>query len=253
MGESISPYLRTNPEHKNKRYIIAFDLYRRIYVGVDSTLYNFNQLFLTSNRYYKIPLDLALRMCIGDVILGLYLLSKDDVKLHQESDVNDAEHVKAIKDIMAYQYEMGLRLFPNEADPPSKQSYYDKYFEDYRYYLSNNSPGSDWKIKKNLEFRGEGGINERLSVKFMADSMKKSEDEHIKESSILYKYYRILSQTEHYSFKARHYPYILDKSNIITYKEAIIAVHHATAVMRNFLPEIEDAAFKSLFDITPLF
>ncbi len=234
VGQNLSSILQDD-NNKKMRYIIGFDLLQRINVNLEAVLYGFDRLFVTQKMSFKIPVDLSLRTATGDCITALYLLSLTDDILEEEIAVINRDFVKFLSIVLKIRHEFSERFFPPNPGG-TEQEYFDKYYSMYQDYLENVK-GTPWKVKSFKTLRSEvNPFSERLTIESMYQYLKNNEDQDLKDSATLYMHYRVLSQTEHYSFLGRS----AKKIEIMDiYKETIFTIVFAIQKLVEYLPLLD--------------
>lgn len=242
VGQNLSSLLQ-DENNRNKRYVVGFDLLQRINANMGAVLYGFDRLFVNQKMLYKIPIDLSLRTALGDTITALYLLSLEDEIFEEEMSVIDRDFVKFLSIILPIRYEIGKKLFSHESIG-TEQEYFDKYYSIYQDYLENGK-GEPWQVKSLKKLRSEHNpFDKRCTIESMYKYLRNNKDSELKDLATLYMHYRVLSQTEHYSFLGRSAKNI-EIMNI--YKEAIISLVCAIQKMVVYLPLVDKQVCDNLF------
>ncbi|MDY0201885.1 MAG: hypothetical protein RBR40_12955 [Tenuifilaceae bacterium] len=149
--------------------------------------------------------SLLFRSIVADLMLALFWLSLEDNILEEEVEVNNLIYGKYYKDALDYHYELALDLFPDQTY--NKQKLYDRDFDRIKKYLTT-SKGKPWVFKSTKDFRSDANhFTGNITYEKIYNYFKNSKIPKIKEKQHLYKYYRNLSQGEHYSIVGRDYSY----------------------------------------------
>lgn len=189
IGEQLADLLEDN-SHENFAFV-GYDILKRIRGNI-ATLQ-----FLPVNENSILAIRLIMRSVIGDLIIGLYLFTRNSKSFQETIDSLDYESLKSINNFL----ETHARLYNNKR---------------IRNIIKN-------KYKSFLKTE-----RKKISIIEMDKGLKNVDCPRIKELE-LYAEYRVLSQSEHYSPKNRPFSYYFKDSEIFILKHARI-IHYTTSL-----------------------
>jgi hypothetical protein len=213
--EKIEPELDSAINKSNEfptKLAITFDFLWRINNNLKAIIC-IQKAFDPVMQKPALPASFLYRSIVSDLMHALFWLSLDEPILKEEVEVNNLTYAKYYKDALDLHYELALHLYPGQQY--DIQNLYDRDYDRVSQYLTN-SIGEPWEFKKAKAFRSvnnsfSGGINHKK----IYDYFRKNVRREINEKQHLYKYYRYLSQCEHYSIAGRDYSYRLHASTYI--------------------------------------
>lgn len=179
---------------KPEKLIVAYDLIKRIGSNIHIVSSIKNDKFSMHSQ------NLLLRSVVSDLIQGLYLLSCNDELFVKGIKTVDRVHVQFFKESLELRTELYKKMRPEEIIG-DLQPFMDKYYDVVSPYL-NSSKGEPWNIVSLKEIRDD---NMKCGIKEMCDALKSNADENLHQYYYLYHYYRLLSQSEHYTLLGRNY------------------------------------------------
>lgn len=211
-------------ENKPVRLTVAYDLIKRI--GN-----NIRVVSLIRNEEFSIPSQqLLLRSVISDLIEGVYLLSCNDELFTKGVKTLDREHVRFFKESLGLRTELYKKMHPEEIID-SLQPAMDKYYDYVSSYLNSNK-GEPWKIVSLKEIRDD---KMQCKISEMCDALKNNTNEILHQYYYLYHYYRLLSQSEHYTLLGRSY----SSTRAEDLKKEVRGIIYVTIEQMEFLLEDE--------------
>jgi len=172
--------------------------------------YNTNSLSLLSKEKMTVTsMNLLYRAIFSDLLTLLFLLhlsSNEFIYCIQRLDIS---HVKSMHKVLHMRYQIGEILFGSTKKDLSEQDYFDRYYRYFKKYISSKK-GEPWVIIKASSLEN---TTTKLKFNGTLDEMYKyicecDDNENLKALSNLYLYYKYLSQTEHFSFVGRHFPFV---------------------------------------------
>ena len=193
--------LRYNDTMSN-RFVALNDLTRKIRAC-------FNAIFLLPLDKYDVlcvPANLMYRCIISDLMTSLFIAVIDDSQLDEVMHIMDIDFTKSLKNSLEANIEIRKETYPDESDDFDELSknYQIKLYDDLQNCLSSEK-GEEWEIKKvNPVFIN--GIAYTGQIRQMYDILK-TLDYEVRALASVYQYYKLFSQSEHYSLKGRIFNY----------------------------------------------
>lgn len=193
--------LRYNDTMSN-RFVALNDLTRKIRAC-------FNAIFLLPLDKYDVlyvPANLMYRCIISDLMTSLFIAVIDDSQLDEVIHVMDIDFTKSLKNSLEANIEIRKETYPDESEDFDELSknYQIKLYDDLMNCLSSEK-GEEWEIKKaNSVFIN--GIAYTGRIRQMYDILK-TLDYEVRALASVYQYYKLFSQSEHYSLKGRIFNY----------------------------------------------
>lgn len=187
---------------KSNRFVALNDLTRKIRAC-------FNAIFLLPLDKYDVlcvPANLMYRCIISDLMTSLFIAVIDDSQLDEVMHIMDIDFAKSLKNSLEANIEIRKETYPHESvdfDELSK-NYQIKLFDDIRDCLSSEK-GEKWEIKK-AKAVFINGIAYTGQIRQIYDILK-TFDYDVRALASVYQYYRLFSQSEHYSLKGRIFNY----------------------------------------------
>ena len=186
---------RRKEETRNTRFIALYELTRKIRAS-------FNALHFIPYEQYEFlcaPTNLLYRSMITDFMTSLLISQVDNTTLEDVIYYFDFEFTKSLKSALDANIEIRTMTYPDDADAfeEQKMKYQEKLYDDLKDYLSS-AKGEEWKPKRrkpikinNKDFEGK--------ISQMYDILKSFEE--VSGFAYIYQYYRLFSQSEHFSVK----------------------------------------------------
>jgi hypothetical protein len=206
--DDIKKELATELRQRNinkKRVIIFYDLLKRI----KSNIYTIS-IIEDSGKNLLAPKNLLYRNVLSDLIEGLYLLSRDTEQFEKGIQSLDLAHAKFIKDALIIRTELYKKV-SHKDENEKLQVFMNEYYDKVQCYLTSPK-GAEWEFIR---------MSGSFSIRDMSNALKNDSNESLKQFYFLYHYYRLFSQTEHYTLLGREYSFFLNE-NIYSEVLAII-------------------------------
>lgn len=169
----------------------------------------FNALYLLpleQNDVLCVPVNLMYRCIVSDLMTTLFIAVVDDSQFDEVMHIMDADFAKSLKNSLDANIEIRKETYPEESNDFDELSknYQIKLYNDLKDCL-NSGKGEEWEIKKVKPFF-INGIDYTGQIRQMYDILKTYGNE-VRTLASVYQYYRLLSQSEHYSLKGRIFNY----------------------------------------------
>ena len=187
---------------KSNRFVAINDLTRKIRAC-------FNAIYLLPLDQYDVlcvPANLMYRCIVSDLMTMLFIAVVDDSQFDEIMHILDIDFAKSLKNSLDANIEIRKETYPEESDDFDELSknYQIKLFNDLEDCL-NSGKGEEWKIKKAKSIF-INGIAYTGQIRQMYEILKTYGNE-VRAFGAVYQYYRLLSQSEHYSLKGRIFNY----------------------------------------------
>ena len=187
---------------KSNRFVALNDLARKIRAC-------FNAIYLLPLDQYDVlcvPANLIYRCIVSDLITTLFIAVIDDSQFYEVMHIMDVDFAKSLKNSLDANIEIRKETYPDESDDFDELSknYQIKLYDDLKDCLSSEK-GEEWKIEKSKAVI-INGIRYTGQIRQMYDILKTYDNE-VRALASVYQYYRLLSQSEHYSLKGRIFNY----------------------------------------------
>ena len=192
---------RKKNETNSKRFIALYELTRKMRIS-------FNALHFIPYEQYDVlcaPTNLLYRSMITDLMTSLLLSQIDDAQLDDFIFFFDLEFTKSLKSALNANIEIRTMTYPDdvEAFEEQKKEYQENLYDDIKDCLIS-AKGEEWKLKSqkpikinNIIFNGQ--------VSQMYDILKSFEA--VSGYAYIYQYYKLFSQSEHFSVIGRFMNY----------------------------------------------
>ena len=172
----------------------------------------FNALYLLpleQNDVLCVPVNLMYRCIVSDLMTTLFIAVVDDSQFDEVMHIMDADFAKSLKNSLDANIEIRKETYPEESDDFDELSknYQIKLYDDLKDYLSSEK-GEEWEVEKSKAIIIKG-IRYTGQIRQMYDILKKYSNE-VRALTSVYQYYRLLSQSEHYSLKGQIFNYKQD-------------------------------------------
>ena len=187
-----------------KRFIALNELTRKIRISLNALHY------IPYEKYEVLcaPANLLYRSMILDLMTSLLISQVDDKQLEDIIYIFDWDFTNSLKSALKANVEIRKETYPEDVDAFDEQAieYQIKLYDDLKDYLSS-SKGENWKLKSKTPIyingeRFDGQISQIYKILRTFDE--------VSGYAYAYQYYRLFSQSEHFSIKGR----------IINYKQA---------------------------------
>lgn len=195
--ENLHKLTDTKSHDNNKRFIALNELARKMRTSLIALHY------IPYEEYPVLcsPANLLYRSMITDLMTSLMISQLDDKQLENAFYFFDLQFAKSLKSALEANIEIRKMTYPEDADAFEEQikDYQEKIFDDLKECLKS-AKGEDWKFNScnsmkinGIDFNGQ--INQLYKI------LKSYEE--VAGYAYLYQYYRLLSQSEHFSIKGR--------------------------------------------------
>ena len=186
----------------SKRFIALYELTRKIRV-------TFNALHYIPYEQYEVlcaPTNLLYRSMITDLMTSLLITQIDDTQLDDVLFYFDLEFTKSLKSALNANIEIRTMTYPDDAEAfeEQKKEYQEKLYDDLKDYLKS-AKGEDWDLKSQKKPIAINGREFNGKVSQMYDILKSFEE--VAGYAYIYQYYRLFSQSEHFSVIGRFMNY----------------------------------------------
>lgn len=188
-------------ETNDSRFLALYDLSRKMRSCM-------NAVILLSHDEYEVlcvPINLLYRCMITDLMTALLISIIDDNTFDKVMHVMDIDYIKSLQKALNTDIEARKTVYPKDAEDIEKMAldYQVQHFDDLKDCLKSQK-GEKWKVqtKEKLEINDivfNGTIDSIFNVL--------STYKHIRDIASVYQYYRLFSQTEHFSLKSRVFNY----------------------------------------------
>lgn len=182
---------------ENKRFVALNELSRKIRISL-------NALHYIPYEEYEVlcaPANLMYRSMITDLMTSLLISQLNDKQLDDVIYYFDLDFAKSLKTALNANIEIRKLTYPDDAEAfdEQKKDYQEKLYDDLKECLSS-AKGEEWEFNSqksikinNIEFKGK--------VSQIYDVLKSFEE--VAGYAYIYQYYRLFSQSEHFSIKGR--------------------------------------------------
>lgn len=186
----------------SNRFVALNDLTRKIRAC-------FNAIYLLPLDQYDVlcvPANIMYRCIVSDLMATLFIAVIDDSQFDEVMHIMDVDFAKSLKNSLDANIEIRKETYPEESDDFDELSknYQIKLYNDLKDCL-NSGKGEEWKIKK-VKPIFINGIAYTGQIRQMYDILKTYGNE-VRTLASVYQYYRLFSQSEHYSLKGRIFNY----------------------------------------------
>ncbi len=186
----------------SNRFVVLNDLTRKIRAC-------FNAIYLLPLDKYDVlcvPANLMYRCIISDLMTSLFIAVIDDSEFEEVMHIMDIDFAKSLKNSLDANIEIRKETYPDESDDFDELSknYQIKLYDDLKNCLSSEKD-EEWVVKKNKAVT-INGISYIGQTRQMYDILKTYGNE-VRALASVYQYYKLLSQSEHYSLKGRIFNY----------------------------------------------
>ena len=191
-------------ETNDSRFLALYDLARKMRACM-------NAVMLLPHEEYEVlcvPINLLYRCMITDLMTTLLISVVDDDIFDKVMHVMDIDYTKSLQKALDTNIAVRKSVYPEDADDFEKIAldYQVQHFEELKDCLKSPK-GEKWEVmsKEKLEING-------VVFKGTIDSIFKvlSTCEHVRDIASVYQYYKIFSQSEHFSLKNRIFNYKQD-------------------------------------------
>ena len=187
---------------KSNRFVALNDLTRKIRAC-------FNAIYLLPLDQYDVlcvPANLMYRCIVSDLMTTLFIAVIDDSQLDKVMHIMDVDFAKSLKNSLDANIEIRKETYPDESEDFDELSknYQIKLYDDLKDCLSSEK-GEEWEIKKAKPIF-INGIAYTGQIRQMYDILK-TLDYEVRVLASVYQYYKLFSQSEHYSLKGRIFNY----------------------------------------------
>lgn len=186
----------------SNRFVALNDLTRKIRACL-------NAIYLLPLDKYDVlcvPINLIYRCIVSDLMITLFIAVIEDSQFDEVMHIMDIDFTKSLKNSLDANIEIRKETYPNESDDFDELSknYQIKLYDDMKDCL-NSEEGEEWEVEKPKTLT-INGICYTGQTRQMHDILKTYGYE-IRGLASVYQYYRLLSQSEHYSIKGRIFNY----------------------------------------------
>ena len=180
-----------------KRFIALNELTRKIRISLNALHY------IPYEKYEVLcaPANLLYRSMILDLMTSLLISQVDDKQLEDIIYIFDWDFTNSLKSALKANVEIRKETYPEDVDAFDEQAieYQIKLYDDLKDYLSS-SKGENWKLKSKTPIyingeRFDGQISQIYKILRTFDE--------VSGYAYAYQYYRLFSQSEHFSIKGR--------------------------------------------------
>jgi hypothetical protein len=190
----------TESKSKNgecKRFIALNELVRKIRISLNALHY------IPYEKYEVLcaPANLLYRSMITDLMTSLLISQVDDKQLEDIIYIFDRDFTNSLKSALKANIEIRKETYPEDVDAFDEQAteYQEKLYDELKDYLSS-AKGEDWKLKKKTPIYING---ERFDGQISQIYKILRTFEEVSGYAYAYQYYRLFSQSEHFSIKGR--------------------------------------------------
>jgi len=191
-------------ENESKRFVALNELSRKIRISL-------NALHYIPYEEYDVlcaPANLLYRSMITDLMTSLLISQLNDEQLNDVIYFFDLDFAKSLKSALNANIEIRKMTYPDDAEvfEEQKKEYQEKLYDDLKECLSS-AKGEDWILNSQRAIKINGKVfNGQVSQIY--DILTSFEE--VAGYAYIYQYYKLFSQSEHFSIKGR----------IINYKQS---------------------------------
>ncbi len=195
--EKLHKLTETLLDKDSKRFIALNELSRKMRASL-------NALHYIPYEEYEVlcaPANLLYRSMITDLMTSLVISQLDDEQLDKVIYYFDLDFAKSLKSALDANIEIRTMTYPEDADAFREQAkeYQEELYDDLKDCLKS-AKGEEWNFKSqrpcninNVEFKGKLSEIYKLLKSF----------KEVAGYAYVYQYYRLFSQSEHFSIKGR--------------------------------------------------
>lgn len=189
---------RKSKEIKSTRFIALNELARKIRVSLVALHY------IPYEQYEVLcaPTNLLYRSMITDLMTSLLISQVEDSQLDDVIHFFDIDSVKSLKNALNANIEIRKMTYPEDADEFDKlaREYQEKLYDNVKDCLCSTK-GEEWVIKSNKPAMIINGISFNGQTSQIYDILKSYKE--VSGYAYIYQYYKLFSQSEHFSMKGR--------------------------------------------------
>ena len=180
-----------------KRFVALNELVRKIRISLNALHY------IPYEKYEVLcaPANLLYRSMITDLMTSLLISQVDDKQLEDIIYIFDWDFTNSLKNALKANIEIRKNTYPDDVEAFEEQSieYQEKLYDDLKDYLSS-AKGQKWKLKSK-ESIDINGVKFNGQTSQIYDILKSFEE--VSGYAYIYQYYKLFSQSEHFSMKGR--------------------------------------------------
>ncbi len=184
-------------EIESNRFVALNELSRKMRISL-------NALHYIPYEEYEVlcaPANLLYRSMITDLMTSLLISQVDDKQLEDVIYLFNFDFAKSLKNTLDANIEIRKMTYPDdtEAFEEQKKEYQEKLYDDLKDYLSS-AKGEEWELKKHppIYINGEKFDGQISQIYKILKSFKE-----VAGYAYIYQYYKLFSQSEHFSIKGR--------------------------------------------------
>lgn len=188
------------------RFLALYDLTRKMRACMDALIP------LEKYDILCVPVNLLYRCMISDLMTSLLITMVDDDMFKRVIHIMDIDYTKSLIKVIDAEINVKKSLYPEEASnfDQWKIDYQNEHYNDLADCLKTEK-GEPWKeqSKKPIEINGvvfNGTVDKMYEVLLTFDE--------VRDIASIYQYYKIFSQSEHFSLKNRVFIYKQDIHDI---------------------------------------
>jgi len=195
--EKLHKLTETLLDKDSKRFIALNELSRKMRISL-------NALHYIPYEEYEVlcaPANLLYRSMITDLMTSLVISQLDDDQLEILIYYFDYDFAKSLNNALKANIEIRSMTYPEDAEAFREQAkeYQEKLYDDLKDYLKS-AKGEEWNFKSqkpciinNVEFKG--------NIREIYELLKSFKE--VAGYAYVYQYYKLFSQSEHFSIKGR--------------------------------------------------
>lgn len=195
--ENLHKLTGTKLDKDSKRFIALNELSRKMRVSLNALHY------IPYEEYAVLcaPANLLYRSMITDLMTSLLISQLDDEQLDKVIYYFDYDFAKSLKSALNANIEIRTMTYPEDAEAFKKQSkeYQEKLYDELKDYLCS-AKGEDWEFNKQSPI-DINGISFNGQISQIYNLLRSFEE--VAGYAYIYQYYRLFSQSEHFSIKGR--------------------------------------------------
>ena len=191
-------------EAESKRFIALNELSRKIRASLTALHY----IPYEEYAVLCVPTNLLYRGMITDLMTSLIISQLNDVQLDDVLHIFDLEFTRSLKSALNADIEIRKMVYPNNTKALEEQGrkYQEYLYDDLKECLSS-AKGENWKVNSCKPIT-INGIKFKGTVSQMYKILESFEE--VSYYAFVYKYYKLFSQSEHFSIKGRVYTHKQD-------------------------------------------
>ena len=188
-------------EIESKRFVALNELSRKMRISLNALHY------IPYEEYEALcaPANLLYRSMITDLMISLLISQLNDEQLNDVLYLFDLDFAKSLKSALKANIEIRKMTYPDDAEAfeEQKKRYQEKVYDDLKECLSS-AKGEDWELNAQRAIK-INDISFKGKISQIYDILKSFDE--VAGYAYIYQYYKLFSQSEHFSIKGRFFNY----------------------------------------------